>query len=382
MRQTAGYLPEAEVAFVDEVFKANSSILNSLLTLMNERLFDNGAGRTMAPLLCLVGASNELPESEELSALFDRFLLRVRVAPLSDAGVDELLLLDDADGGTPGAAFPSAASSAEGGAGEEDDPPLQLSPAVVAAVRAAAQRVTLPAEVRDLLRDLRAWLRDATEPPVAVSDRRLRKAAALLRVAAATCGRDAVCVADALLLEHVLWKRGAEQAANVRHRVIQAAARRLRQAPGAMAALLEGLECRALRAGRTARESVRLAQEAAALQRALLGELAEADLGPLRTHVWLARDDAERAAQSIAALACVPAQCGIRSRPVVLTWPFAGMPAARRSSAMPSWRHCCGARFCWRRRCWRHRRCSRTSWRCCCKPRCRSTQTSKCVAFG
>jgi len=141
----------------------------------------------------------------------------------------------------------------------------------------------LAAEVRDLLRDLRAWLRDATEPPVAVSDRRLRKAAALLRVAAATCGRDAVCVADALLLEHVLWERGAEQAANVRHRVIQAAARRLRQAPGAMAALLEGLECRALRAGRTARESVRLAQEAAALQRALLGELAEADLGPLRT---------------------------------------------------------------------------------------------------
>lgn len=59
-----------------QIFKANSSILNALLTLLNERLFDNGAERRPVPLLCLVGASNELPESEELDALYDRFLLR------------------------------------------------------------------------------------------------------------------------------------------------------------------------------------------------------------------------------------------------------------------------------------------------------------------
>ncbi len=55
-RQTAGYLPEASVAFIDEVFKANSSILNTLLTVMNERLFDNGSSRTKVPLKCLVSA--------------------------------------------------------------------------------------------------------------------------------------------------------------------------------------------------------------------------------------------------------------------------------------------------------------------------------------
>ena len=56
VRQINGYLPTAEVAFVDEIFKANSAILNALLTLLNERLFDNGNQRLPVPLLCLVGA--------------------------------------------------------------------------------------------------------------------------------------------------------------------------------------------------------------------------------------------------------------------------------------------------------------------------------------
>ena len=55
-RKTDGYLPTAEVAFIDEIFKANSAILNALLTLLNERLFDNGNQRLEVPLLCLVSA--------------------------------------------------------------------------------------------------------------------------------------------------------------------------------------------------------------------------------------------------------------------------------------------------------------------------------------
>lgn len=54
VRQIDGYLPTAEVAFIDEIFKANSAILNALLTLLNERLFDNGNERAPVPLLCLV----------------------------------------------------------------------------------------------------------------------------------------------------------------------------------------------------------------------------------------------------------------------------------------------------------------------------------------
>ena len=63
-RLTQGYLPQASIAFLDEIFKANSAILNALLTLLNEREFDNGIIRQKAPLLSVVGASNELPESE------------------------------------------------------------------------------------------------------------------------------------------------------------------------------------------------------------------------------------------------------------------------------------------------------------------------------
>jgi MoxR-like ATPase len=54
VRQTQGYLPDASVAFVDEIFKANSAILNTLLTLLNERLFDNGSVRVPVPLVCMV----------------------------------------------------------------------------------------------------------------------------------------------------------------------------------------------------------------------------------------------------------------------------------------------------------------------------------------
>lgn len=138
VRKLDGYLPTAEVAFIDEIFKANSAILNALLTLLNERLFDNGNERLPVPLLCLVspkltvlsvasdkllcthacnlthctscaartssaavssrnillapqvGASNELPESEELDALYDRFLIRRQVAQVSSAQLSTL----------------------------------------------------------------------------------------------------------------------------------------------------------------------------------------------------------------------------------------------------------------------------------------------------
>ncbi|CAJ1367553.1 unnamed protein product, partial [Effrenium voratum] len=65
-RKVEGFLPTADVAFLDEVFKANSSILNALLTLLNERRFDNGGERVDVPLWTAVAASNELPESDEL----------------------------------------------------------------------------------------------------------------------------------------------------------------------------------------------------------------------------------------------------------------------------------------------------------------------------
>ncbi len=76
-RRTEGMLPEAELVFLDEIFRSNSAILNALLTLLNERRFASGAQVIDVPLLSLFGATNEIPNDESLAAIFDRFLLRV-----------------------------------------------------------------------------------------------------------------------------------------------------------------------------------------------------------------------------------------------------------------------------------------------------------------
>lgn len=79
-RVTTGKLPEAHIAFLDEIFKSNSAVLNSMLSVLNERLFFNNGNPVQVPLEFAVGASNELPEDrEELGALWDRFLLRYQV---------------------------------------------------------------------------------------------------------------------------------------------------------------------------------------------------------------------------------------------------------------------------------------------------------------
>jgi MoxR-like ATPase len=76
-RKTETMLPEAEIVFLDEIFKSNSAILNSLLTILNERKFANGSRVLDVPLLSMFGASNEVPNDDNLAAIFDRFLLRV-----------------------------------------------------------------------------------------------------------------------------------------------------------------------------------------------------------------------------------------------------------------------------------------------------------------
>ena len=75
---TEGMLPEANLIFLDELLNANSAILNSLLMILNEKVFRRGRETRDLPVLMIVGASNHLPEDEALNALFDRFLLRVR----------------------------------------------------------------------------------------------------------------------------------------------------------------------------------------------------------------------------------------------------------------------------------------------------------------
>jgi MoxR-like ATPase len=175
-RQTAGYLPQASIAFVDEVFKANSAILNALLTLLNERKFDNGAGRQDCPLISAIGATNDVPAGEVAEAFFDRFLVRLPVVPVSAEGFRVLMAQDCATGEPVGDALDRA---------DRD------------ALAQAAHEVALTDEVADALARLRLHLE---EQSVYVSDRRWMKIAWLLRTAAATEGRAQVSVWDLWLV--------------------------------------------------------------------------------------------------------------------------------------------------------------------------------------
>jgi MoxR-like ATPase len=88
---TTGMLPEAELAFLDEVFLGSTAILNTLLGVLNERTFRRGSTVVRCPLRVCVGASNALPEDEALAAFADRFLVRVFVEPVGDAFLEALL---------------------------------------------------------------------------------------------------------------------------------------------------------------------------------------------------------------------------------------------------------------------------------------------------
>ena len=189
-RLTEGYLPTASVAFLDEIFKANSAILNALLTVLNEREFDNGAQRTEIPLIAVIGASNELPEGEELAALHDRFLLRLHVGPVSGEGFRQLL---------------TSSSSGEPQAPEK----LKLPMSYLRWVQDEAARVSVPEDVISLITELREW---CAARDLSVSDRRWRKVVKLLQVSAFTCGRKEVSVWDCWLLQHCLWAQPDQRA--------------------------------------------------------------------------------------------------------------------------------------------------------------------------
>ena len=183
-RLTSGYLPEASVAFIDEIFKANSAILNSLLTLLNERQFDNGNRRYPVPLISVVAASNELPEGEELDALYDRFMLRSFVNPVSDGSFENLLTLGN----------------------ETCDPDLSIRLKIddLTEVQQLADKVELTSDVIELCKEFRRYLH---QEDIYVSDRRWRKLIKLMKVSAFTSGFDEVSNYDAWILPHCLWQQ-------------------------------------------------------------------------------------------------------------------------------------------------------------------------------
>jgi MoxR-like ATPase len=191
---TQGMLPRARLAFLDEVFQGSSAILNTLLTLLNERRFHNGGAMEECALVTLLGSTNELPDDPVLAAFSDRFLLRCRLDYVPDDAVEDVLRLGwraeqetirAAGPGGPGADRPDGAlpgRRSEAGFSFDDLVTLQR------AVAAVDVSPVLPV-YSQIVRELRAQ-------GVAFSDRRAVKAQKVFAAAALLAGRARAETAD------------------------------------------------------------------------------------------------------------------------------------------------------------------------------------------
>ena len=197
-----GYLPTADVFFLDEIWKAGPAIQNSLLTALNEKIFHNGKEDLNLPLKGIIAASNELPaEDEGLEALWDRFLVRYVVQPVSDKSAFMKLI---------------------GGNNEVFCMPdnLPVTDEEYKEIQEGISKVIVPESVMDALFALRTVLsqrfenRDEIDDPETgvpyVSDRRWKKIVGILRASAYLNGRSEVNLSDCLLLEHMIWDKDAQ----------------------------------------------------------------------------------------------------------------------------------------------------------------------------
>lgn len=258
-RKTAGMLPEGEIVFLDEVFKSNSAILNSLLTLLNERRYVSGGVTLKCPLITTIGASNEVPADADLAAIFDRFLLRVRTDYLDAFHFQDLLQR----GWELEAQLTTDAKMT----------PLVSADELRAAHKALARETHFDDTFLNAYRGLVLQIR---AEGIGLSDRRVVKLLKLCAASAYLDGRSVPDASDLFLLKHV-WN--AEDQAGILEGLVQPIleahyrehpeARRLGAASVGMPAIEAEIErVRAVLAGSSALSDVQLFS-----QLKLLGEL-------------------------------------------------------------------------------------------------------------
>lgn len=192
-RLTEGMLPRAQMAFLDEIWKANPAILNSMLTILNEHKYHNGNEVMEVPLTCLFAASNELPAAGlGLEALFDRFVMRLAVAGISD---EENF-------------FEMVQSSSKNDCGKVENP---ITKEELDKWREEIDKVSLSEEAKKVISAVRKELAQKNqemgedEKTFFVSNRRWKKIVHILRTSAYLNGRTEVDLMDCQLLEYCIW---------------------------------------------------------------------------------------------------------------------------------------------------------------------------------
>ncbi len=179
---TEGMLPEASLVFLDELLNANSAILNSLLTVLNERVLRRGRETLQLPILMAIGASNHLPEDDALRALFDRFLMRVRSDNVDNSNLNSVL---------------RAGWELERTSAVNQGPAVSL--AEIQQLRGLVGQVDLSPVLPQYI-ELIVRLRTMGIP---ISDRRAVKVQRLMAASAILCQRMQAHITDLWVLEHI-----------------------------------------------------------------------------------------------------------------------------------------------------------------------------------
>lgn len=189
MRVTAGKLPEAHIAFMDECYKSNAPTLNALLTIMNEHIFYNDGKAIDVPLISLFGASNEPPEDETLMALHDRFIFRIVLQYVKDAANKKRMHSNyiDKRAGLLG---------------------LTANTTITLEEIKALQQATLNVRVsKDIVNRFIRLVNDLDKQAIHVSDRRANECFKIMQGAAVLRGSNAVGLDDFTSLVYALWEK-------------------------------------------------------------------------------------------------------------------------------------------------------------------------------
>ena len=219
-RAVEGYLPTADVVFLDEIWKAGPAIQNTLLTVINEKLFRNGNREMHLPLKLLVAASNELPaKGEGLEALWDRFVIRIESRPIKLEKNFRAMLLEVK---SEEQRVKKQSSAAEGKANSN-----AITAEEYAEWTERIDKIGVKIEVLDAISAIRKSLRAVNVDEAAerrniyVSDRRWKNIVRLLRTSAFMQDREKVDICDLLPIYHCLWQEPEERDA-IRNIVIRA----------------------------------------------------------------------------------------------------------------------------------------------------------------
>jgi len=177
---TAGMLPEASLVFLDELFNANSAILNSLLMVLNERIFRRGRESRDIPALMFVGASNQLPEEEALDALLDRFLVRVICGNVDSSMLEKVARV-----------------------GWEREQGFSESPRIASDDIRELQKLCKKVDLNNVLSEYLTVILELRSVGIKISDRKVVKLQNLIAASTVLSGRKVAQISDLWVLRYI-----------------------------------------------------------------------------------------------------------------------------------------------------------------------------------